>query len=253
MEAKKYLTFFNFIIVIAIFFNNALAYDTNKKYIQIVANSKEILVNGESVRIADKIRFIDDKIMVPLCFLKEVGSIDYFRTVKDSKTAYIMVNQPILYTNGDELEDLIDLIENAEESIDIQMYRLQEPKIIYALRDARKRGLKMRVLLDRHTDNKTFTDGDNEFETEFELEGQENRKDIVHWKAPSIGAIMHRKLAIIDKSVFVLGSTNWTKPGLRTTKRWNWEITLIHEDKEILEQLLETFDFEWDSFTTKDY
>lgn len=250
---RKIIPIINLLIFVLLMFNSVFAYDTNKKYIQVFANSNEILVNGESLRIDEKVRFIDDKIMVPLCFLREVGSIDYFRTVKDSKTAYIKVNQPVLYTNGEELGDLLNLIKNAKKSIDIQMYRLQEPKIIYALRDARKRDVEMRVLLDRHTDNKSFTDGDKIFDTELELEGYENRKDIVHWKAPSVGAIMHRKLAIIDKTVFALGSTNWTKPGLKTTKRWNWEITLIHEDKEIMQQLLDTFNFEWSSFTTNDY
>ena len=57
---------------------------------------------------------------------------------------------------------------------------------------------------------------------------------------------MHNKYAIIDESVIVTGSFNWTTQAINN----NQENLLFYEDKELASQYLKEFDKLWGEFTT---
>ena len=57
---------------------------------------------------------------------------------------------------------------------------------------------------------------------------------------------MHNKYAIIDESVIVTGSFNWTTQAINN----NQENLLFYEDKEIAAQYLKEFNKLWNEFNT---
>ena len=56
---------------------------------------------------------------------------------------------------------------------------------------------------------------------------------------------MHNKYAIIDESVIIIGSFNWTIQAINN----NQENLLFYEDNQIAEQYTKEFNNLWDSFT----
>ena len=56
---------------------------------------------------------------------------------------------------------------------------------------------------------------------------------------------MHNKYAIIDESVIITGSFNWTTQAINN----NQENLLFYEDKQIADQYTKEFNKLWDSFT----
>ena len=102
----------------------------------------------------------------------------------------------------DSEQEIISLINNAQESIDIEMYVFTNENLIDALADARERGVDVRVILEGEIEDNT-----NAF-YELSLKGIQ-----VKW-APRDFSRTHSKFMIIDKGtdrekVFV-GSTNFS-------------------------------------------
>ncbi|MBZ5544916.1 MAG: FAM83 family protein [Acidobacteriia bacterium] len=107
----------------------------------------------------------------------------------------------MVYTDGI-AEILESLLAKAGRSIDVAVYRFNNPKLARALAEALERGLRIRLLLDR-----------NKYE-----ESASTRALISSGKIPfrvrygrrGPGSKMHHKFAIIDSEVLVTGSYNWT-------------------------------------------
>jgi cardiolipin hydrolase len=57
---------------------------------------------------------------------------------------------------------------------------------------------------------------------------------------------MHNKYAIIDESVIVTGSFNWTTQAINN----NQENLIFYEDKELASQYLKEFNKLWNEFST---
>jgi cardiolipin hydrolase len=57
---------------------------------------------------------------------------------------------------------------------------------------------------------------------------------------------MHNKYAIIDESIIVTGSFNWTTQAINN----NQENLIFYEDKELASQYLKEFNKLWNEFTT---
>jgi cardiolipin hydrolase len=57
---------------------------------------------------------------------------------------------------------------------------------------------------------------------------------------------MHHKFAILDKSVVITGSFNWTSQAVK----FNQENIIFYENKDIAKKYTEAYDNLWNSFTT---
>jgi len=119
---------------------------------------------------------------------------------------------------------LINLITSAQKSIDMQAYHLTDKNIIAALIAAKKRGVKIRVIIDKLAVKK---------ESLILL-----RENIAVWVDYS-PRIAHNKIMIIDSHGVQTGSYNPTK----NADEYNAENIFWLVDKNIVEETQKNFDF----------
>ncbi len=105
------------------------------------------------------------------------------------------------------LDAIVDLINTSRKSVDIAMYNFTSRPLSHALVLAKRRGLRIRVVLDRNSnDPKT-----NQYTKYLYLKN--NAIDVRfakphrHWDRDGI---MHNKFAVIDDKIVITGSANWT-------------------------------------------
>ena len=135
-----------------------------------------------------------------------------------------------VYTDREIRPALLEFLNGAAKSIDVEMYVLTDAQVIDAIERAEDRGVQVRVILDpNQSGNQTHVD-------RLKQHGVE-----VKWFPVTKPALMHRKLAIVDGVKLFTGSVNWTHNGLAK----NEELMLIIEDPEIAKKLDEIFSSDW--------
>ncbi len=125
---------------------------------------------------------------------------------------------------------ITNLYENAEKYIHLAIYSLTKDEFAEALIRAHKRGIEVKVLIDKSQAG--LKDADDE---KLEAEGIEVRRD----KKPGL---MHNKFTIIDGIVVYTGSYNHTEGA--TTK--NDENYIIIKDKDVAEVFEKQFQKLWE-------
>ncbi len=242
-------------MIILLFLFSNVESSSERRTIQMTLGKKEFTIDDTKKHQFDVAPMIvNGKLMVQArtLFSNNVIGGTEINYRKETNNIFIYCEEPKIFYNGGENDTILSLIGSARKSIDIQMYRLQESEVIEALRIAgKKQGVHVRIILDKHKDNCKYGKGKDKKNTETTLEYGDPSCE-VKWKANK-GAIMHRKLAIIDGTTFILGSTNWTEPGLNTGERKNWEISLIFKNQEISKSLIDTFNEDWDKYTQPVY
>ena len=135
-----------------------------------------------------------------------------------------------VYANREIKPAVLQLIERAERTVDVQMYAFTAQDVIRALQAARSRGITVRVLLDP-----------NQSANLKNVEQLTNRWIEVTWAPVSLPAIMHRKLLIVDGSEVLLGLANWTHNAFTRS----YEVDVLLDDVHALQQLQHLFDRDW--------
>lgn len=111
---------------------------------------------------------------------------------------------------------ILELLEAAQESIDVAMYTFTNSKIAWALAKARERGVRVRVLLDGQEINNKYSKG---------VFLKRRGIYVVYDRMPGL---MHNKFCIIDNKIVITGSYNWTA----TAEEKNEEnIVVIHDSR----------------------
>ena len=135
-----------------------------------------------------------------------------------------------VYTDREIRPALLELLNQAERSIDVEMYTLTDTEVLTALERAETRGVAVRVIMDpNQPSNRSPVD-------RLKQQGVE-----VKWFPVTKPALMHRKLAIVDGTRLFAGSVNWTHNGLAK----NEELMVIVEDPAIAKQLDKVFAGDW--------
>jgi len=96
---------------------------------------------------------------------------------------------------------VVDAVNSARERVWLLGYGFSEDAIVEALGAARRRGLDVRVILDR-SNEKNVSSG----------AGYIGKIGVPVWIDKSV-RIAHNKLILIDRDTIVMGSLNWTKSG----------------------------------------
>lgn len=135
-----------------------------------------------------------------------------------------------VYTDREIRSALLEFLNGAQRSIDVEMYVLTNDEVALALARAEDRGVEVRIILDP-----------NQQGNERHVERLQARGAEVKWFPVTKPAQMHRKLAIVDGIRFVAGSVNWSANGLAK----NEELMLIVEDPTIAMRLHEIFAEDW--------
>ena len=105
------------------------------------------------------------------------------------------------------LDAIVDLIDISTKSVDVAMYDFTSRPLSHALVVAVKRGVKVRVVLDKSSNDPS----QNQYTkyTYLKNNGVNVRfaKPHRHWDR---NGIMHNKFAVIDNKIVETGSANWT-------------------------------------------
>lgn len=143
-------------------------------------------------------------------------------------------------SNRDYADAVIKILDNAKESIDMVMYLIsynekdqESPvyKLMHALGDAHKRGVKVKVILDYRSSGDAKEGAVSYYAYKF-------LKDAgikVKFDTPSV--YTHNKTIVIDNKIVVAGSANWSQAALEKSNETN----LIVESPQLAEDILKRF------------
>ncbi|THF79881.1 phospholipase D-like domain-containing protein [Cohnella fermenti] len=128
-------------------------------------------------------------------------------------------------------EKLVALIGEAKETLDIAIYSLTYPAIVQAIKDAKARGVSVRLLTDR------IQSGGKTQKEALKLLGSAG----VPMKINSHSGLMHLKMTIVDGEAATSGSFNYSKSASTT----NDEIFVIFRNADIARSFEEQFEAMW--------
>jgi cardiolipin hydrolase len=138
----------------------------------------------------------------------------------------------MMYTDGI-AEALEGLLAKACLSIDVAVYRFNNPRLADALARALERGIRIRLVLDRNKYEESastralFSSGKIPFRIRYGRRGR--------------GSKMHHKFAVIDNEVIATGSYNWTLE----SEEQNHENLLILRNSEQVKKFQREFEALW--------
>jgi phosphatidylserine/phosphatidylglycerophosphate/cardiolipin synthase-like enzyme len=126
---------------------------------------------------------------------------------------------------GGATEAVVDALAHATNSVLVQAYSFTSAPIARALVDAKSRGLKVQVILDKSQSTEKYSEADF-----LQHEGISTLIDSQH-------AIAHNKVMVLDSSVVLTGSFNFT----RAAEQNNAENLLVINDPVLAKQYSENW------------
>lgn len=182
--------------------------------------------------------------------LKLQGSIDeIFSKKKDCQKYKLLMNflikkyfkpKPVIcecyfFPNPSNEQRVVNMFRTCKKTLDIAIFTFTRDSIAQAILEAHQRGLKIRCIGD---------DGNSK------VKGSDVRVlasvGIPCKTDNNLRNHMHNKMAILDNSVVITGSFNWTNQAINK----NQDNILFIEDKNIANQYTEYFNQIWNSFDT---
>ena len=182
--------------------------------------------------------------------LKLQGSIaDIFSKKKNLEkykllTHYLIQNyykpKPVIcecyfFPNPSNEQRVVNMFRTCKKTLDIAIFTFTRDSIAQAILEAHQRGLKIRCIGD--DGNSKVKGSDVRLLASVGIPCKTDNNFRFH---------MHNKMAIIDNSVVITGSFNWTNQAINK----NQDNILFIEDKDIANQYTEYFNKIWDGFTT---
>ena len=130
---------------------------------------------------------------------------------------------------------ILNILHSCTKTLDVAIFSLTRNSIANCLIDAKKKGIKVRCIADdecvKNYGSDIYTLAANDIDCKTDDQPKYH---------------MHNKYAIIDNSVIVTGSFNWTTQAINN----NQENILIYENKQIAEEYTKEFNRLWEQFTT---
>ncbi|MEO1784926.1 phospholipase D-like domain-containing protein [Thermodesulfobium sp. 4217-1] len=126
---------------------------------------------------------------------------------------------------------LTNLYNNAKKKIDVAIYSFTQPEILKALTNAKKRGVDVRVIVDREQSNGNV------------MKHAINTLliDKIPVKVNTHSGLMHLKMSVIDDSIATTGSYNYSKAATDT----NDEMFVVVSDQAFAKKCENYFDRMW--------
>lgn len=139
-----------------------------------------------------------------------------------------------LFTRDQSIAEAIErLIQAAKTSLDAALYRFNSRRLARALDEASRRGLNIRLVLDRGKYKESETMRELLSKDRFPFRLSRGRGDA--------DSKMHHKVALLDDSIVVTGSYNWT----RESEEQNYENLLILREPEVVKAYRREFEALW--------
>jgi phosphatidylserine/phosphatidylglycerophosphate/cardiolipin synthase-like enzyme len=147
-------------------------------------------------------------------------------------SAVLAAPQVYFSPDGNIKDRIIERIDASVDSIDVMCFELTSKPLASSLAGARKRGVRVRVLLDY---SKT-----QEKNTMFKFL-KKMHVSVKRISAPKDG-IMHNKVALFDSKYAFTGSYNWTV----SAEYYNYENALFLDDQQLVFEYQKEFNNLWD-------
>ncbi|WP_024634251.1 MULTISPECIES: phospholipase D-like domain-containing protein [Paenibacillus] len=126
---------------------------------------------------------------------------------------------------------LIQVIDDAQDTLDISIYSLTERNITNSIINAQQRGVKVRVITDR-----SQSEGESQAERIHQLLDKG-----IEVKENTHSGLMHHKTTIADRSVVTTGSFNYST----AATKYNDEVLVVIHDNAIAEYWSDVFQEMW--------
>ena len=139
------------------------------------------------------------------------------------------------FPNNQNEQYVANMIRTCKHTLDIAIFTLTNNAICAAIQEAFTRGVKIRIIADDECCKMWGSDV-----YILAAMGIPCKTD------SAVKYHMHHKVAILDNSVLVTGSFNWTSQAVK----YNQENILFYENKELCQKYTEEFDKLWNSFNT---
>jgi mitochondrial cardiolipin hydrolase len=130
-------------------------------------------------------------------------------------------------------EAIEGLLRGARRSIDAALYRFNNPRLAQALNDAHKEGVRVRLVTDRSKYEEGSTTQELLAKIHFPFRHTYGRD--------GEGSKMHHKFVLLDDSVLLTGSYNWTS----ASEEKNYENLLILQEPKLIETHRKEFEAIW--------
>jgi len=134
--------------------------------------------------------------------------------------------------SGVPIEDIIDLINNSDSSLNIAIYNLDNTDIVDAVLSAKQRGVEIKIIIDKEKAENNDTE---KILTKFY---KENIPVKINTEKK-----MHMKLAISDSKIIAVGSLNYTSDSAEE----NQENLITIQNTKLANEFVEIFEKMWES------
>jgi phosphatidylserine/phosphatidylglycerophosphate/cardiolipin synthase-like enzyme len=133
----------------------------------------------------------------------------------------------VFFSSQESVEQkLLHLIDDSRSSIDLALFEMRSPDLAEALKRAKQRGVRLRVVLDASHRSGDLPAGE------------------VRWlggKNPGRRGVMHNKFALFDQARVVTGSYNWTQGA----EYANYENALLTDEADTVKAFAGEFETLW--------
>jgi len=159
--------------------------------------------------------------------------IEYFKLSQQIILKPSSAKQILFILPNEKEAPLLEEIKKAQKSIDLEMYLLSNKKIIQALKDAKKRGVAIRIILEK-----------NPYKLEwFNKKIFKELKEVgiqMKWGNPDF-RLTHSKFIVIDDQVAIIMTCNFTYSGFNTSR----DFGLINFDLKDVKEIKKIFNADW--------
>lgn len=154
-------------------------------------------------------------------------------TATKSDQTHQQTNDEYYFTQADQHPEkaLIDAINSSTQTLDIAIYSLTHPEIVAAIKEAKKRGVAVRIISDK------IQSGGKTQEEALKLLGSAG----IPMKINKHSGLMHLKVTIADKKIVTTGSYNYSKAASTT----NDEVLMVIRNEDAAKSFTEQFERMW--------
>ena len=138
------------------------------------------------------------------------------------------------FPDGSNEKKVVNILRTCKRSLDIAIYTFTLESIAKAILEVHKRGIPVRIICD------------NECERHSTSKIKKLASEGIACKTDNCSYYMHHKFAIIDNTIVITGSFNWSSQAVNH----NQENILFLENKNISEKYTEEFNKLWNNYDT---
>lgn len=146
-----------------------------------------------------------------------------------SPVVFPVVITPVFSPDNSNL--ILESINSAEKSIDVEMYLITSQEMVSALKQAHDRGVSIRVILEK----RVIANDNSDIYNDLLLYGIP-----IKWASGDF-QLTHSKFTIIDGKKVIVGSHNWSNAAMKK----NREASVIIEDAATVKEFETIFEGDW--------